>query len=738
VFYDVKLCSIATVLSVILLIAGYPGASRAQNNGISYGIERPTQDLLWDSISKNATDFSTELSELYLTLYNTGRLTVRPVPRAGSESIEAVLRNNKILVGPRFPVEIDSLACDLNANRCTRDRVKLDSNDPHVLLTKGILGQAPSRTKWTLSANDSLVLPAIRLEVVPRWVETSISDPSIDVLVTQVLGGCLNFDDQCRREILQHNRSADLAVFQPNFKGTLSLPVIAARASVNFVSANETVSNELRSEPRPEQALVLTPSPTEKGSFKVKNYGVGAASVDVSAVNKAAVLKELLPNTIGAPKIKLPFGISQALVPADFSEQQVGLSDLISFPYKNITDFPISMQGAVVAVFDGWVDPQHCALGTRFDVHNVSISQKSANLTIGHCDQMVVLGAIDHGTLVAGIIGAKQNSDPPLSFGLNPYARIETYEVDFSALSSSAQLASMARSIDSLTSLGVDVANISFGYMLDPEAGIQDPVQTSIANLSGSVLFVTAAGNYGSNVSYICDLRPSCFDLPNVISVAGLNRNKNDPKLYEINGKLQTNYGSHVHVGAIGEKVFGPAAYGNYGIMSGSSPAAPQVAAVASLVMKKYRHVSPQEVKNRLIYCSDHIDVLGARLFAGRLNADCTIDEKAWLRLKTTPKEAAPLKGYFQAGSTLRFREAKSGRELVLPLESVRGIELNQQRKTYAVYYNADRSTRDSQLLAESNLIPAPPVEDLTFVDESGSALPVQLDGIVKYASTMK
>jgi hypothetical protein len=497
-------CS-ALIPLALAISAGSIQTSHGQSSAGQF-LQSLHEDVIWNSTSKNAVGFSNELSELYLTLYNTGRLTVRPDVLAGSASIENVLRQNGILVGPQFPTEIDSLACDLNANRCTRDRAKLVTDDPHMLLANAVLGSAPSRGHWTLSPGDSLVLPAIRLEVVPRWIEIPITrERSLEVIVTKDLGGCAAIDDNCRSDILKHNRSADPNVFRPDFLGTLSLPVIAARARINLSSAKETASNVVHSEPRPDQALVLTASPTEEGSYKVKSVK-SSETLDTTTFTtyestKSAVIQELLPNTVGAPKIKIPFAVqTSALVPDDFSIQQKGLSDLIAFPFKSTADIPLSLQGAVVGVFDSWIDSHHCAFGSRFHIHNVSSGVGPAAPAPGHCDEMTIIGTIDHGTHVAGIIGANLNTGANSSFGLNPFARLETFEVDFSTLSSANQLSTFAANIDTMLPLGVDVVNISFGYMLDPDSGSHDPVQTSIANLRDSVLFVMAAGNYGSDV----------------------------------------------------------------------------------------------------------------------------------------------------------------------------------------------------------------------------------------------
>jgi subtilisin family serine protease len=728
---------VATILAVVS--NAYPSSS--QNPG-----DQPTRavdedKVLWTSTSSNAHDFGRELSELYITLYNAGRLSLKPHVVAQSDSIEKVLRENGNLVGPEFPSAIDSLACDLNANRCQRERKRSNlANDQFQEPRSNDLGgYAPSPTKWGLKPGDSLVLPAIRLTPIPKWVQVSVMpNQRMSYWVTNVLGGCVEYDTACRQSILKYNRKLDESAFSDdsNFVGTLSLPVVAARATVDISSAEEGVPSgpSIRAE-RPGQALELSPS--SDGSFKVKNVGT-IIDPGNGLDPKSEVIKSLRPNSsggasnsvkwqaAGSSKVKI-----EALFASDFDKQQKDISTLIVFPYASPADYPALLKGATVGIFDSWIDGTHCAFEpSRFEIHNLSTRQEEAS----NCNEQTTTGDVDHGTHIAGLIGAKLPAGN--SFGFNPYAKVLAYEVDFSKLSDPLELIALANNLEKMPEANAEVVNLSFGYMLDPQRGIQDPVQTSIANQQDKTLFVTAAGNYGTDVSYICDLRPTCFDLPNVIVVAALDRSLDLPKLLSAaNGRLQTNYGSRVHIGAIGEDVFSTAAFGRYGVMSGSSFAAPQVAAVASLVMKKYKKLGPQEVKNRLIYCSDHVAELGDRLFGGRLNASCALDGDSGSLQLNTPG-AAPARGYFQAGSKLSFRDRENGRVLQMPIEGVRAIHFDPNRQDFTVYFNADRSP-DSRLLRETNLVPESPNDSMAFI-VGGVPKPVRVSEIVRYISSVK
>jgi subtilisin family serine protease len=642
------------ILAVLACCAAFQIPSRAAEIDPAAAAPSPEQ-VIWTSTSSNATGFAAEVSQLYLNLYNTGRLSLRRNVKATSGNIEQVLRANGNLVGPVFPRELDSLACDLNSNRCFRDREPVAFKDAQQLPSQSLTGFAPSPTKWLLGPGDLLVLPSIRLTVVPKWVQVDVKD-NVEKIVISVLGGCQSFNTACRDDIIKHNRQLDPA--NPQFVGPLILPVIAARASIDITSSDESPSAETHSEQRPDRNLEL--SPQRDGSYKIKSYGFDK-SAPAPPNSRSDLIETLKRNSIGVPNFHIRFSAEHesTLLQTDFRQQREELAKLIAFPFADSNAYPSNLRGAVVGVFDSWVDDHHCGFDShRLVVHNISTGAPDP-ITPGTCTESTQPGEIDHGTQVVGIIAGRSPAGAPL--GLNPYAKIVTYEVDFSSLNDPAKLASLGSEIDSLSEENVDVANFSFGYMLDPERGANDPVLTGIQSLRNSTLFVMAAGNYGTDRSHICDIRQTCFDMPNVIVVAGLDRSLNSPSLERAStGKLLSDYGSRVHIGAIGANVFSTIAYGRYGTMSGSSFAAPQVAAVASLMMKKYKTLTPQEIKNRLIYCSDYVIELSSTIFGGRLDAACALDgDKASLELVTSPGHA--ITGYFNAETVLSFKDRESG-----------------------------------------------------------------------------
>ncbi|MEP6904022.1 MAG: S8 family serine peptidase, partial [Actinomycetota bacterium] len=128
------------------------------------------------------------------------------------------------------------------------------------------------------------------------------------------------------------------------------------------------------------------------------------------------------------------------------------------------------------------------------------------------------------------------------------------------------------------------------------------------------ILFVAAAGNDGSSN----DKRPhypSNYDLPNVISVAALDRN--DQLASFSNFGVKT-----VHIAAPGKDILSTWLGDQYREASGTSMATPYVSGVAALVLASSPDLSVAKLRERLLKSVDKIDSLNGKIESGgRLNA---------------------------------------------------------------------------------------------------------------------
>lgn len=669
--------------------------------------------VLFVSTNKNLAELDKQVTDLYLTLVNTGRLSVRKVAADGL-SIDLILRQNNLLFGDKLSLEMDSLVCDLNEIPIVSpvplcSRVK-DSVPPSQLsaVTSHVSGYIPSPGKWRFPIDGTLLLPDARLERTQRWVlYDKLPKTLIKDVVVNELGGCVEFDDSCRSRIAKFNAKVpEDTLFDPEFGGRISLPVLGVRSRVDLSTAAEQ-KTQLESNPFG-SGIALQPldnrnaSGSNEAYYKLRQFPASEAQKSSIANgvngNLETTIRSLDKNLIGK-LIASPF-TTKKITPTEF--QNAKLVDLIKFPWKTMGEYPNNMRQKLnVAVLDKWVDKEHCAFAVpaNYDIVNIDAPPR-AGAPKYPCDRQddAANPDFDHGTHVAGIIGARDAVNGVL--GLNPYAKVLVRQVDLNT-EDPENVEKIKNTIDELAATDAPVAvNVSWGYFKDIK--IIDHLGEAFES-ANSVLFVVAAGNEGERLSYICDVRPACFDLPNVISVAALDA-KTPPKLLADGDNKKTNYGTKIHVGAIGESVFSTISYDRYGRLSGTSQAAPQVTAIASLLFSAKRF-DPIEVKNRFIACSDFVDQFENQLLGGRINADCVLDYRnARLKRKSDLPDPPPMKGSLNAADSISFKHRVSGKPYVFKATEIRALHAAGDDK-FVVFYNFDRSDSKTALLRQDNLV---------------------------------
>lgn len=128
------------------------------------------------------------------------------------------------------------------------------------------------------------------------------------------------------------------------------------------------------------------------------------------------------------------------------------------------------------------------------------------------------------------------------------------------------------------------------------------------------ILFVAASGNAGANADRSPHY-PASYDLPNVISVAAMNRRDELASF--------SNYGARsVHIAAPGADILSTWLGGEFEPHSGTSMATPEVSGVAALVLAVNPDLSVAQLRERLLSTVDRLDTLNGRVSSGgRLNA---------------------------------------------------------------------------------------------------------------------
>ncbi len=211
-----------------------------------------------------------------------------------------------------------------------------------------------------------------------------------------------------------------------------------------------------------------------------------------------------------------------------------------------------------------------------------------------------------HGTHVAGTIGAFGDND----IGITGVAwEVGIVPIKFLSAFGFGTIASATKAVQYATTRGVDIMNNSWGG-----GGFSQALLEAIEEAkSAGILFVAAAGNSRRNN----DVRPSypaSYEVDNIISVAATN---NRDRLASF-----SNYGKRtVHIAAPGEDIYSTLLNGGYGMLSGTSMAAPHVSGAAALILSSYTEEDYTKVRERILESSDRKQTLASKIMSsGRLN----------------------------------------------------------------------------------------------------------------------
>ncbi len=217
-----------------------------------------------------------------------------------------------------------------------------------------------------------------------------------------------------------------------------------------------------------------------------------------------------------------------------------------------------------------------------------------------------------HGTHCAGIIGAEGDNDQGIS-GINWKVKIMPLKFlgrgGYGTTKDAIEAINYA--IDrKRNGVNIKVISASWGSPARSKA-LEDTIRA--AGEEG-ILFVAAAGNNGSNNDKSPHY-PSNYALPNVISVAALDRS--DTLASFSNFGLKT-----VHIAAPGKEILSTWLNDQYREASGTSMATPYVSGVAALILASEPNLSVEKLRERLLKSVDKIESLNGQIESGgRINA---------------------------------------------------------------------------------------------------------------------
>ena len=275
----------------------------------------------------------------------------------------------------------------------------------------------------------------------------------------------------------------------------------------------------------------------------------------------------------------------------------------------------------VVAVLDSGVDYTHPDLAGN-------MWHRPADVEMYRDDQLGVVDDYDgfsalaeerdpmdengHGTHCSGIVGAEGDNNLGIT-GVN--WKVEIMPLKFMGRGGFGSTKDAIEAINYVIARKKDGVNVrvisaSWGSTARSKA-LEDVIRKAG---DSDIIFIAAAGNDAANA----DKRPhypSGYQLPNVISVAALDRKDQLASF--------SNYGAKtVHVAAPGKEILSTWLGGAYEEHSGTSMATPFVAGVAGLVLSVEPNLSVKELRERLLGTVDKLDALqGKVVTGGRVNA---------------------------------------------------------------------------------------------------------------------
>ncbi len=275
----------------------------------------------------------------------------------------------------------------------------------------------------------------------------------------------------------------------------------------------------------------------------------------------------------------------------------------------------------VVAVLDSGVDYRHQDLKQNIWERPSDVDEYFDE-QIGRVDDSYGYDAVldsgdpmddnGHGTHCAGIIGADGDNGIGIA-GINWSVKI--MPLKFISKTGSGTTKDAIEAINYVINrkqagVNVRIISASWGSTQNSKA-LEDVIRK--AGEEG-ILFVAASGNASANADKTPHY-PASYDLPNVISVAALNRNDELASF--------SNYGlKRVHVAAPGAEILSTWLNGDFREASGTSMATPEVAGVAALVLASEPELSLADLRERLFKSVDKLPALNGKVSTGgRINA---------------------------------------------------------------------------------------------------------------------
>jgi len=280
----------------------------------------------------------------------------------------------------------------------------------------------------------------------------------------------------------------------------------------------------------------------------------------------------------------------------------------------------------VVAVLDSGVDYTHEDLAPNMWTRPGNLAPYHDN-ELGTIDDTNGFNAIDsssdpmdengHGTHCAGIIGAEGSNDIGIS-GVNWKVQIMPLKfMNAGGFGTTKDAIEAINYVIDRKKDGVNVRIISASWgSTQKSRALEEVIRKAYES---DILFVAASGNASTNNDRTPHF-PSSYNVPNVISVAALDRNDQLARF--------SNYGvKSVAIAAPGVDILSTWLGNQYEEKSGTSMATPVVAGVAALIVAEHPRISVDDLKKKVLASVDPLAELKGKIATGgRINAAKAVD----------------------------------------------------------------------------------------------------------------
>jgi thermitase len=275
----------------------------------------------------------------------------------------------------------------------------------------------------------------------------------------------------------------------------------------------------------------------------------------------------------------------------------------------------------VVAVLDSGVDYNHEDLATNMWTRPANMLPYE-DRELGIIDDLTGYNAIEnesdpmdengHGTHCAGIIGAEGENEIGIA-GVNWKVKIMPLKfMNAGGFGTTKDAIEAINYVINRKRAGVNVRIISASWgSTQRSRALEDVIRKAYEN---DILFVAAAGNASTNNDRSPHF-PSNYNVPNVISVAALDRNDQLARFSNFGPKT-------VAIAAPGVDILSTWLGNAYEEKSGTSMATPVVSGVAALIVSQNPRISVDDLKKKVLASSDPIiELKGKTATGGRINA---------------------------------------------------------------------------------------------------------------------